>query len=150
MRTNKVIITYYDVEENIAEESLWIDNLDNDEYQIKNIPFFAPNIAYNDVIGIEDEEGIFYFDRVIRTSEHSTIQIVIFKEEFTDTIIKDIESFKCPWEGMNNQKLIAIDVPSNVNYNEIKKYLDNQFEDNVLDYKEACLSNTHSQQINEG
>lgn len=147
MNSKKVILTYYNLEGEIAEESLWIDTLGNNEYQIKNIPFFAPNIAYNDVIGIEEEEGVLYFDRVIRTSEHSTIQMVIFKEEFKDTIIKDIEYLKCTWEGTNNQKLIAIDVPDNVNYNKIKKYLEDKFEDNVLDYKEACLSETHSQQI---
>lgn len=147
MNSKKVILTYYNLEGEIAEESLWIDTLDNNEYQIKNIPFFAPNIAYNDVIGIEEEEGVLYFDRVIRTSEHSTIQMVIFKEEFKDTIIKDIEYLKCTWEGTNNQKLIAIDVPDNVNYNKIKKYLEDKFENNVLDYKEACLSETHSHQI---
>lgn len=147
MNSKKVIITYYDVEGKIAEESLWIDILENNEYQIKNIPFFAPNIAYNDIIKVENDDGILYFDEVVKTSEHSTIQVIIFKIEFIDIFIKDIESLKCSWEGANNQILIAIDIPNNVHYIKIKSYLDKQFEDNVLDYKESCLSETHSKQI---
>lgn len=147
MHNNKVIVTYYDVEEKIAEESLWIDSLDNDEYQIKNIPFFAPNISYDDIIKVENDDGILYFEEIVRTSEHSTIQVVIFKHESIDAIIENIESLKCSWEGMHNQKLIAIDVPQDVNYSGIKNYLDKQFEENVLDYKESCLSETHSKQI---
>jgi Domain of unknown function (DUF4265) len=147
MHSNKVIVTYYDVEEKIAEESLWIDKLDNDEYQIKNIPFFAPNISYDDIIKVENDEGILYFEEVVKTSEHSTIQVIIFKKEFADIIIENIESLKCSWEGMNNQKLLAIDVPDKVHYSGIKSYLDKQFEDNILDYKESCLSETHSKQM---
>lgn len=148
MNKNKVIFTYYDVEDNIAEETLWIEVLNNDEYQIKNIPFFAPNIAYNDIIKVENDEGILYFDKIIKTSEHSTIQVVFFKTEIIEDVIKEIESLGCFWEGMNNQKLLAIDIPNNVNFNKIKEYLNDQFEKNVLDYKESCLSETHSQQIN--
>lgn len=148
MNKNKVILTYYDAEENIAEETLWIEALDNNEYQIKNIPFFAPNIAYNDIIKVENDEGILYFDEIIKTSEHSTIQVVFFKTEIIEDVIKEIESLGCSWEGMDNQKLLAIDIPSNVNFNKIKEYLNDQFEKNVLDYKESCLSETHSQQIN--
>lgn len=58
---NKVILTYYDIEGNIAEEKLWIQPLDNNEYQIKNIPFFAPNVAYDDKISVEEEDGYLYF-----------------------------------------------------------------------------------------
>lgn len=148
MNKNKVIFTYYDVEDNIAEESLWIEVLNNDECQIKNIPFFAPNIAYNDIIKVENDEGLLYFDEIIKTSEHSTIQVVFFKTEIIEDVIKEIESLGCSWEGMNNQKFLAIDIPNNVNYNKIKEYLNDQFEKNILDYKESCLSETHSHQIN--
>ncbi|TLX25715.1 DUF4265 domain-containing protein [Chryseobacterium indologenes] len=140
---NKVILTYYDLEGNLAEEALWIETLENERYQIKNIPFFAPNIAYNDVIAVEEDEGCLYFDDILETSEHSTVQIVFFKEEAIGQTIKDIESLDCSWEGMHEQHIIAIDVPANVNYKKIRDYLDQQFEDKVLDYKEACLSETH-------
>lgn len=139
----KVILTYYDVEENLAEETLWIEPLDDNKYQVKNIPFFAPNIAYNDIITVEDDEGNLYFEELVKASEHSTIQIVIFNEQEANEIIKNIEQFGCSWEGMENQTILAIDVPPSVNYNILKKYLDKNLTENIFDYKEACLSETH-------
>ena len=147
MANKKLTLTYYDLEDNIAEETVWIKSLNDKEYQIKNIPFYAPNIAYNDIVKVEDDEGVLYFDEVIKASEHSTIQIVFFKEGFSEIITKDIELLGCSWEGMHNQKIIAIDVPPDINYNKIKEYLNVQFSRSILDYKEACLSQTHSKNI---
>ncbi|WP_313581984.1 DUF4265 domain-containing protein [Chishuiella sp.] len=142
---NKVIITFYDVENNISEENLWIESHGNNLYQIKNIPFFAPNIAYDDIIKVEDDDGVLYFDELVETSENSTIQIVFFKDEFVKSMIREIESFGCYWEGMYEQKILAIDVPFNIKYDKIKEYLNTLFDANILDYKEACLSKVHSQ-----
>ncbi|QIH34489.1 DUF4265 domain-containing protein [Sphingobacterium sp. DR205] len=139
----KVILTYYDVEENLAEEALWIEPLEDNKYQVKNVPFFAPNIAYNDIITVEDDEGNLYFEELVKASEHSTIQIVIFNEREANEIIKNIEHFGCSWEGMENQTILAVDVPPSVNYSIFKKYLDKNLTENIFDYKEACLSETH-------
>lgn len=143
----KIIFVYFDVENNIAEEILWADHLNDLVYQIKNVPFFVPNIAYGDIITVEKDGDNLYFDSMFKPSEHSTIQIVFFKNEAIKDIIKDIEYLGCSWEGMNNQKLLAIDVPLNINYFKVKEYLNNKFEENILDYKESCLSGTHSKQL---
>ncbi|CAA7196726.1 DUF4265 domain-containing protein [Chryseobacterium potabilaquae] len=140
---NKVILTYYDVWENVAEETLWIDSLDNKRYQIKNIPFFAPNLAYNDIITVEEDEGSLYFEEIVEPSEHSTIQITFFRNETIEQTIKDIESLNCSWEGMHEQQFIAVDIPPVVDYKKVKEYLYQQFDNKILDYKEACLSETH-------
>lgn len=139
----KVILTYYDVEGNLAEEALWIEPINNDKYQVKNIPFFAPNIAYGDVISVEDDEGNLYFEELIKASEHSTIQIVIFNEKKIDDILKEIEKLGCSWEGMGNQTILAVDVPSSINYGIVKEYLNENLAEHIFDYKEACLSKTH-------
>ncbi|WP_185286816.1 DUF4265 domain-containing protein [Chryseobacterium indologenes] len=77
---NKVILTYYDIQENLAEETVWIESLDNENYQVKNIPFFAPNIAYNDIISVEKDDDCLYFYEMVEPSEHSTIQIIFFQQ----------------------------------------------------------------------
>lgn len=144
---NKVTVVYYDVNQEIAEEKLWIEKKSDLEYQIKNIPFFAPNLAYNDIISVENDDGELYFEDLIRASEHSTIQIVFFNEKEIDKVIKDIELLNCSWEGMYNQKLLAIDVPPNVNYSIVKEYLTTQFNSNIIDFKESCLSEIHYKQV---
>jgi len=143
----KVILTYYDIEGNAAVETLWAEFKEDIKYQIKNIPFFAPNIAFNDIITVEEENGNLHFDEIINASEHSTIQIVFFNEKEIDKVIKDIELLNCSWEGMYNQKLLAIDIPPNVNYSIIKEYLTTQFNSNIIDFKESCLSETHYKQV---
>ncbi|MCL1668346.1 DUF4265 domain-containing protein [Elizabethkingia ursingii] len=143
----KVILTYYDIEGNTAVETLWAEFKEDIKYQIKNIPFFAPNIAFNDIITVEEENGNLHFDEIINASEHSTIQIVFFNEKEIDKVIKDIELLNCSWEGMYNQKLLAIDIPPNVNYSIIKEYLTTQFNSNIIDFKESCLSETHYKQV---
>ncbi|WP_334127092.1 DUF4265 domain-containing protein [Empedobacter brevis] len=145
---NKVIITFYDLENNISEEILWIEPQNNDLYQVKSIPFFAPNIAYDDIIKVEDDEGILYFDEIVQTSENSTIQVVFFKDEYVESTIKEIELLGCSWEGMHNQKILAIDIPFNIKYARVREYLDKLFDIKILDYKEACLSEVHLKQIN--
>jgi hypothetical protein len=88
---SKVTVVYYDVNQEIAEEKLWIEKKNDLEYQIKNIPFFAPNLAYNDIISVENDEGELYFEDLIRASEHSTIQIVFFNTESIKDVTNDIE-----------------------------------------------------------
>lgn len=141
---NKVILTYYDIDDKLAEESLWIESLDNEKFQVKNIPFFAPNIAYDDIITVEHDDGLMYFEELIEASEHSTVQIVFFKSETIKQTIIDIETLNCSWEGMDDQKHLAIDIPPTVSYQKVKEYLDKQLDNGVFDYKEACLSETHS------
>jgi hypothetical protein len=147
MKDKKVVLTYYDVEENIAEETLWIEQKSEKEYQIKNIPFFAPNIAYNDIISVEEEDGVLHYEDIITPSEHSTIQIIVLKEDKTNDILKNFERLGCSWEGMHNQKLLAIDVPQNIIYKKIREYLNILRINNIIDFKEACLSITHYNQV---
>ena len=144
---NKVTVVYYDVNQEIAEEKLWIEKKNDLEYQIKNIPFFAPNLAYNDIISVENDEWELYFEDLIRASEHSTIQIVFFNFESIKDVTNEIEKMDCSWEGIDDQHIIAVDVPENLDYKKIREYLDKQFEDKVLDYKEACISETHSNNL---
>jgi len=140
----KVILPYYDLEDDIAEESLNIKDLGNSTFQIKNIPFFAPNISYDDIISVEEDDGLLYFDDLILTSENSTVQIVVFDINYIPNILKSIEDLNCSWEGMNNQTILAVDIPSSINYYYlVKSYLDERLNEKIFDYKEACISNTH-------
>jgi hypothetical protein len=49
---NKVILTYRIPNGDVAEESIWVKPVENN-FQVANIPFFAPNIAFGDIISGE-------------------------------------------------------------------------------------------------
>lgn len=143
---NKVILTYRTPNGNIDEEAIWVKPV-GEYYQVDNIPFFAPNIAIDDIISVEEEDGFLHFEELISRSGHSTVQIVMLDVIEKDRIIKQIEIFMCPWEGFG--QIIAIDIPPLFEYKKIKHFLQNELETQVLDYKEACLSDTHRSEVYE-
>ncbi len=136
---DKVNFVYYDLEGVLATESVWALKK-GDYYKIKNIPFFAPNIAFNDIISVEDEDGELFFDDIIKESGNSTLQIIIYNENDIVEIIKKIENFHCGWEGSYRKGYISVNVPKEINYLPIKTFLDNESHVKKLDYKEACLA----------
>ena len=138
----KINLVYHDLEGNIAIERIWAEK-ENEYYRVKNIPFFAPNIAFNDLICVENDEGELYFDSLIEPSGHSTVQIIFFKSEYCKQVTTALNGLKCDWEGSHVKEYISVDIPINTNYFEVKDYLNRQREDGILDYQEACLAENH-------
>lgn len=136
---DKVMFVYYDLEGQITMESVWAAKEENG-YRIKNIPFFAPNIAYDDLISVEDDDGELFFDDIINESGNSTIQIIIYNESDIDYITKKIESFDCGWEGSHLKGYISVNVPKEISYLPVKSFLSNELENKKLDFKEACMA----------
>lgn len=139
---NKIKVVYYDQENNLAVETLWATK-EGEFYRIKNIPFFAPNLSYNDLIKVELDSDELYFDQLIESSGHSTLQIVFFDEELISDVKLQLIELGCSWEGSHEVKYISVDIPMKAKYSKIKTYLDKLELQNKLSYKEACLSHTN-------
>lgn len=142
---NKVILTYLDANGDVAKESIWVVPFEN-FFKVDNIPFFAPNLALNDIISVEEENGVLHFEDLIAPSGHSTIQIALLKVNERSLIINDLEGYNCAWEGFQ-ERIIALDIPPSCEYKKVKAYLCNQENKKVLDYKEAALSDKHKQEV---
>jgi hypothetical protein len=140
-RDYRIKLVYYDLEGNLATEGIWAAK-EGEYYRIKNAPFFAPNLAYNDLISVEDDEGELFFDSLIEPSGHTNLQIVFFKPEFVDQVTNDLTKFNCDWEGSHVKEYISVDVPHTVEYSKVRKYLNQKCEEEILDFKEACLAHS--------
>lgn len=116
-------------------------------YYIKSIPFFAPNLAYNDLISVEQEDDILYFDDLIEVSNNSTVRIIFFTEnECTiKEVLGEMEIFLCGWEGMIDRSYYTFNILKETDYRVVKKYLDQK--SLILDYEESCLSEKHKSDI---
>ena len=143
---NKLILTYHLPNGEIARESIWVKPV-GAHYQVDNIPFFAPGIAANDIVSAEAENGELHFEELITPSGHSTIQVVMFEMEEKDRITRQIEHLNCSWEGF--KRMIAIDIPVSLEYKPVKDFLESEQNKQVLDYKEACLSDEHRSEVYE-
>jgi hypothetical protein len=135
----KIKLVYHDLGGNLATEGV-LASKEGKYYRVKNIPFFAPNLAYNDLISVENDEGELFFDSLIEASGHTTLQIIFFKQEFVDQVTEDLVQFNCDWEGSHVKEYISVDVPKTVNYSDVRKYLNQKFEEGILDFTEACLA----------
>jgi len=141
----KISLVYKNLDEVISEELVWAELLDNGFYKVDNIPFYAPNVAYGDIISVEKEDDKFYFEDLIEASGNSTVQIVFFDKSKEKEIMHNLDILGCSWEGIEGGGYCALDIPLEIDYKNIQFFL-NQNSD-LLDYREACLSETHSEQI---
>jgi hypothetical protein len=139
MNKDKVLLTYKTEDGNFQVESVWATKNDT-YYQIDNIPFFAENIAYGDLVSVEEDNGAMYFEDLIQASGHSTIQVIFFGESYVKEFQEAMEQFKCPWEGSHVPTLISVDIPKDVLYQPVKEYLQKGEDAGYWSYKEACLS----------
>ncbi len=142
----KIKLTYYDLEDNIAVESVWATK-EREYYRIKNAPFYAPNLAYDDLISAEKDDDELHFDELIKASGNSTVQIIIYDKDGIDDTTKKIEQLNCNWEGSNLETYISVDVPHNINYNLVRKFLIDGRQTGKFDFQEACLSEEHNLNI---
>ena len=141
----KVVLTFHDYNGNITEETIWVVDLGNNKYKVDNIPFFAPNLSLGDIISVEKDQSNLYFEDLLETSGHSTIQLIFFNSDSNKNqlIIQELENIGCQWESMKGQPLYAIDISESIDYKIVKSILAIKAKHNILDYKEACLSKKH-------
>lgn len=137
----KINLVYKDFDGNIQTESVWAEKT-GENYKIVNIPFFASNIAYGDIVGVEEDDGLLYFDELISPSGHSTIQMMIYDKNDVKKVGDELIALGCDWEGSHLDGYISVDVPATVSYSHIKEYLNDGFLKKRWDYKEACLAHT--------
>ncbi|MGP2655911.1 DUF4265 domain-containing protein [Malaciobacter sp. WC5094] len=66
-----------------SAERLWAKELDNNLYQIDNIPIFAMNISLGDIVEIKNKNGELVYKKIKNKSKFCTYR-VIFNDELTD------------------------------------------------------------------
>jgi len=114
-----------------------------DYYQLKAIPAFASNVAYDDLISVVEEDGTLFFEDMVKPSGHSVLHLYIFKAEHSSVIFSKLASYGLGINYLHNNLYLAIDVPVNVPYGEIRSYLISEREKGTFDFEESCLSDEH-------
>jgi Domain of unknown function (DUF4265) len=111
-----------------------------DGYEIDNIPFYAQSLAVGDLVAARrDENDLLWFAKMIKPSGHATIQILFAHKEDVASFRARLVQMGCSSEGSDMPELIAVDVPPDVRYEEIKKTLDEGERVGRFEYQEACL-----------
>lgn len=111
-------------------ETPWADYLGNDQYQLKNFPFFFYGLSYNDIFEAKpnpDDDGYPYFTRVIKKSGHKTVRIIL-SESIKDSeesleILNKLEAMGCGYEGTNGQKYFVINIQPHCDFWQVCNFL---------------------------
>ena len=122
-------------------ESMWAVPV-NGGYKIDNIPFYAREIALGDIVSTEnDHDGMMRFKALVQASGHSTVRLWFAKGREQDVahVRQRLRDMGCPSELSDLPRLIAVDVPPQVPYEQIREFLGEGEKSGLFEYEEACL-----------
>ncbi len=121
-------------------ESVWAIPVENNHYKIDNILFYAPEYSLGDIVSVENRDGELFVNGLIKESGHSTVRIIFNSEEYIKETREYLKRLGCDSEVSEVSILISVDIPSNVNYLEVKDYLEKGEVLLKWSYEEACIA----------
>lgn len=134
----KILFEFGNAHGDVNVESVWAIPVEQG-YQIDNIPFYAKEVACNDVVSASsDEEGLLYFTGLIKASGHSTIRLWFESRVDVAEVRDTLREMGCSSE-LDLPRLVAVDIPPSVPYERVRTYFDQLECAGVLEYEEACL-----------
>ena len=126
----------------VSMESIWAEVTEEGYLKVNNIPFYSKEISLGDIVsGIQTEENYLLYDKTIIHSKNSTLRIVFFNEnqKFKDKILTKLIDLGCEYEAFN-ANFYAINIPIQVDIEEIYLFLDEFVETDDLDYDTGYLA----------
>lgn len=123
----------------IAVESLWAKPIGG-QFEIDSIPFFTRDATVGDLVrAVPDSTGTLWFESVEQSSRRSLIRVVFVEPDCEQSAVVSLKALGCGTEGMKAFKLLAVDVPANVDIGDVQDYLRAEASAGRLDYEEALL-----------
>lgn len=124
----------------VAVETLWAQPGEIEgEYVIDNIPFFVRDATLEDTIAIREEDGLRWFDRVIRSSGNSLIRVICYDRGYVPTVRDHLAALGCSTEYAGTHNLIAVNIPEGVNLDSVLEFLDQESKAERIGYEGPLL-----------
>ena len=118
------------------DEWLWAEPLGSSRFRIESTPFFAYGLSHGDVVRATEATDPPRLEAVERKSGHRTLRIALDADWDLDRaeiqqFLDDLLALGCTYEAMP-PKMVALDVPPDVDVGEVIARLQVQFRDGVL------------------
>ncbi len=146
----KILFRFYsDILNEETVETMWATIVDKGKglYKLDSIPFYAPLVASDDIVFAEfdKQEEMLTYRKTVEYSGNSIVQIVLMDKSKDINQIRDLfKEFGCVSEKIN-EGYFSMEIPSAVDYKNIKKKLDELETQETIGYAEPCLANGHKQ-----
>jgi|GEM_PF-1295736 len=124
-------------------ETLWALPAGEDILTIENVPFAAYYYAVGDEVKVKMEEGEWIVLEIHEPSGHSVIRVIVEDASNFAEIQAQLSLKGCDAEAIEEELLLAVDIPKEVEYPDIITWLEAKAEAGVLDFEEACVSGHH-------
>jgi hypothetical protein len=122
----------------IEIESLWA--LPSGKgFKLDNITFYVKGVSFGDVVSAEEIEGCLCMKELLEPSGHSTVRLWFACEQDVQPVREALKSMGCSSEVSDKSRLLAVDIPPAISYEDIRAYLDEGVSNGKWDYEEACL-----------
>ena len=118
------------------DEWLWAEPLGSERFRVESTPFFAYGLSHGDVVrGREDGEAA-RFSGIERKSGHRTLRVALDLDLDLDRpevqrFLDELLALGCTYEAMP-PKIVALDVPPEVEVGDVVSRLHTERDDGVL------------------
>ncbi|MFK8052804.1 MAG: DUF4265 domain-containing protein [Woeseiaceae bacterium] len=127
------IETTYEDSDEVDVEFMWADAVGDNHYQLKNFPFYAYGISFDDVVEAhpkDDEDPYPYLTKVIKKSGHRTLRIILDESakesERSQQLLQAIASMGCGYEGMNGKTYFVVNVQPHCDFDAVRDFLNDE------------------------
>lgn len=146
----KILFRFHsDVLDEETVETMWATIVDKDKglYKLDSIPFYKRLVASDEIVFAEfdKQEEMLNYCKTVEYSGNSTVQIVLMdKSKNINKIRNAFKELGCVSEKVN-EGYFSMEIPSTVDYKNIKEKLDELEMREIIGYAEPCLADGHRQ-----
>lgn len=133
MKEHFKILFKHNAFEEESIEGAWATK-DSLGYKLDNILFYAKEYSLNDIIEVEEIDGELFANRLVKENGHSTIRVLLGDPSGVSRLREVLETMGCASELSNFDRLVAIDIPPEVNYKDIQNFLDDGMQQELWEY----------------
>ena len=121
-----------------AVETFWAAPLGKGRFQLRNVPFYAKGLSYNDTVSAQHSEGRLVFTGLVARGGHSTYRVVLSDppKEMWRRFWSRLQELGCTYER-GTEHLVAIDVPPEANIHSVYRILEEGEKAAVWDFEEG-------------
>jgi len=105
-------------------ETLWTNEIAPGLYSVDNIPFYVYGISSEDVVSAEEDDEQLVFKKLVRPSSNTVFRLYVSDVAEMQTIRDEFWTLGCESELSNLPKLLAVEVPGNVNFGPVAAILE--------------------------
>jgi len=123
----------------VEAEWLWAEKIKDSIFALRNVPFYAMGLSYDDRVKADEVGGTLTMFGVVSRGGHSTYRIFTkkgYENSTVQALFKKLNELHCDIE-IATQKLIAVDVLPEADIHKVFAVLEESEHRGIIDFQEG-------------